>query len=80
MNEYKYHYLFTSFDIETFDLEDFKYNFVNITAFRLVDANDVGVREILKDMEHYHRSHKYDEQQDDSVLHKLKIIEVSSQK
>ncbi|XP_037925932.1 glutamate receptor ionotropic, kainate 2 isoform X1 [Hermetia illucens] len=78
MNEYKYHYLFTSFDIETFDLEDFKYNFVNITAFRLVDANDVGVREILKDMEHYHRSHKYDEQQDDSVLHKLKIIETES--
>lgn len=51
MNEYKYHYLFTSFDIELFDLEDFKYNFVNITSFRLVDVNDVGVKEILKDME-----------------------------
>ncbi|XP_050339209.1 glutamate receptor ionotropic, kainate 2-like isoform X2 [Bactrocera neohumeralis] len=40
MNEYKYHYLFTSFDIETFDLEDFKNNFANITSFRLVDVGD----------------------------------------
>uniref|UniRef100_A0A1B6DJB2 Glutamate receptor ionotropic, kainate 2 n=1 Tax=Clastoptera arizonana TaxID=38151 RepID=A0A1B6DJB2_9HEMI len=51
MNDYKYHYLFTTFDIETFDLEDFKYNFVNMTAFRLVDAEDVAVVEVLKDME-----------------------------
>ncbi|XP_034478110.1 glutamate receptor ionotropic, kainate 2 [Drosophila innubila] len=55
MNEYKYHYLFTSFDLETFDLEDFKYNFVNITAFRLVDMGDVAVKEVLKDMESYDR-------------------------
>ncbi|XP_054261471.1 glutamate receptor ionotropic, kainate 2-like isoform X2 [Macrosteles quadrilineatus] len=53
MNDYKYHYLFTTFDIETFDLEDFKYNFVNMTAFRIVDAEDVGVMEILKDMEKF---------------------------
>ncbi|XP_049838253.1 glutamate receptor ionotropic, kainate 2-like isoform X3 [Schistocerca gregaria] len=53
MNDYKYHYLFTTFDIETFDLEDFKYNFVNMTAFRIVDAEDVGVKEILKDMERF---------------------------
>ncbi|KMZ07267.1 uncharacterized protein Dsimw501_GD26904 [Drosophila simulans] len=50
MNEYKYHYLFTSFDLETYDLEDFKYNFVNITSFRLVDTADVGVKQILKDI------------------------------
>lgn len=55
MNEYKYHYFFTSFDLETFDLEDFKYNFVNITSFRLVDMSDVSVKEILKDMESYDR-------------------------
>lgn len=54
MNEYKYHYLFTTFDLESFDLDDFKYNFVNITAFRLVDVEDVGVREVLKDMDRYH--------------------------
>ena len=30
----QYHYTFTSFDVETLDLEDFKYNQVNITAFR----------------------------------------------
>lgn len=56
MNEYKYHYLFTSFDIETFDVEDFKYNFVNITAFRLVDSSDIGVKELVKDMERYYHS------------------------
>ncbi|XP_055373744.1 glutamate receptor ionotropic, kainate 2 [Condylostylus longicornis] len=57
MNEYKYHYLFTSFDLETFDLEDFKYNFVNITAFRLVDIGDVGVKEILKNMQLYQKNY-----------------------
>lgn len=56
MNEYKYHYFFTSFDIETFEIEDFKYNFVNITAFRLVDLSDIGVKELVKDMERYHYS------------------------
>ncbi|KAF2357618.1 Ionotropic glutamate receptor L-glutamate and glycine-binding domain [Trinorchestia longiramus] len=53
MNDYKYHYLFTTFDIETFDLEDFKYNFVNMTAFRLVDSDHYSVRQILKDMESF---------------------------
>ncbi|XP_023163443.1 glutamate receptor ionotropic, kainate 1 isoform X2 [Drosophila hydei] len=55
MNEYKFHYFFTSFDLENFDLEDFKYNFVNITSFRLVDMGDVAVKEILKDIESYDR-------------------------
>lgn len=54
MNEYKYHYFFTSFDIETFEIEDFKYNFVNITAFRLVDLSDIGVKDLVKDMERYY--------------------------
>ncbi|XP_023158824.1 glutamate receptor ionotropic, kainate 2 isoform X1 [Ceratitis capitata] len=57
MNEYKYHYLLTSFDIESFDLEDFKYNFVNITSFRLVDVGDINVRNILKGMEDYNSEH-----------------------
>ncbi|XP_012543075.1 glutamate receptor ionotropic, kainate 2 isoform X2 [Monomorium pharaonis] len=68
MNDYKYHYLFTTFDIETFDLEDFKYNFVNITAFRLVDADDVGVRSILRDMERYQLS-------GNTILNKSRIIQ-----
>ncbi|XP_050301836.1 glutamate receptor ionotropic, kainate 2-like isoform X11 [Anthonomus grandis grandis] len=50
MNDYKYHYIFTTFDIETFDLEDFKYNFVNMTAFRIVDIDQLYVREVLRDM------------------------------
>lgn len=53
MNE-QYHYFFTSFDIETFEIEDFKYNFVNITAFRLVDLSDIGVKDLVKDMERYY--------------------------
>ncbi|XP_069680352.1 glutamate receptor ionotropic, kainate 2-like isoform X2 [Periplaneta americana] len=68
MNDYKYHYLFTTFDIETFDLEDFKYNFVNMTAFRIVDAEDVGVREILKDMERF-------QPVGHSILNKSRIIQ-----
>ncbi|XP_060534692.1 glutamate receptor ionotropic, kainate 2-like isoform X3 [Cylas formicarius] len=50
MNDYKYHYVFTTFDIETFDLEDFKYNFVNMTAFRVVDIDQLAVKEVLRDM------------------------------
>ncbi|XP_049819226.1 glutamate receptor ionotropic, kainate 2 isoform X6 [Aethina tumida] len=53
MNDYKYHYLFTTFDIETFDLEDFKYNFVNMTAFRVVDLDDLVVKDVLRDMEKF---------------------------
>lgn len=41
-------FLFLTFqDIESFDLEDFKYNSVNITAFRLVDVNNKRVTEIM---------------------------------
>jgi hypothetical protein len=40
-------------DIETFDLEDFKYNSVNITAFRLVDVEDSRVAEKLAQMEKF---------------------------
>jgi glutamate receptor, ionotropic, invertebrate len=60
MNDFKYHYLFTSFDLETFEkdiMEDFRYNFVNITAFRLIDTNDVFVKETLKEMEHFSRQY-----------------------
>ncbi|CAH1132882.1 unnamed protein product [Ceutorhynchus assimilis] len=53
MNDYRYHYMFTTFDIETFDLEDFKYNSVNITAFRLVDVEHSKVKEILTTMEKF---------------------------
>lgn len=38
-------------DIETFDLEAFKYNFVNITAFRAVDSEYFRVMQTLKEME-----------------------------
>ncbi|XP_018321002.1 glutamate receptor ionotropic, kainate 2-like isoform X6 [Agrilus planipennis] len=57
MNDYKYHYLFTTFDLETFDLEDFKYNFVNMTAFRIIDTKDLTVQEILRDMARFQPHH-----------------------
>lgn len=59
MNEYKYHYLYTKLDIDAFDLDDFKYNFVNITAFRLVDIENIGVREIIKHMKRFHQKHQH---------------------
>lgn len=40
-------------DIETFDLEDFKYNSVNMTAFRLVDLEEPKVAEVLRQMERF---------------------------
>ncbi|KAL5288900.1 GRIK1 family protein [Megaselia abdita] len=50
MNDYRYHYMFTTFDIETFDLEDFKYNGVNITAFRLVNVDSYRYTEVMEQM------------------------------
>lgn len=40
-------------DIETFDLEDFKYNNVNMTAFRLVDLDEPKVADVLRQMERF---------------------------
>ena len=34
-----------------FDLEDFRYNNVNMTAFRLVDADNEDVQKLLYEME-----------------------------
>ncbi|XP_065161284.1 glutamate receptor ionotropic, kainate 2 isoform X2 [Atheta coriaria] len=53
MNDYRYHYMFTTFDLETFDLEDFKYNSVNITAFRIVDVESPKVKDALDVMEKF---------------------------
>ncbi|KAG5884118.1 hypothetical protein JTB14_009173 [Gonioctena quinquepunctata] len=59
MNDYKYHYLLTTFDMETLDLEDFKYNFVNMTAFRIVNIEDLPVREVLRDMVKFQAGRKH---------------------
>jgi len=45
-------------DIETYDLEDFKYNSVNITAFRLVDVESPKVVEIMEQMKKFQHSGK----------------------
>ena len=34
-----------------FDLEDFKYNQVNMTAFRIVDGDNKNVKNVLQEME-----------------------------
>ncbi|XP_059353544.1 glutamate receptor ionotropic, kainate 2-like isoform X3 [Daphnia carinata] len=68
MNDYQYHYLFASPDLETFDLEDFKYNFVNISAFRIVDADSNFTRLLLRDMEKFQPIGQ-------SILNKSNIIQ-----
>lgn len=56
-------------DLETFDLEDFKYNFVNISAFRIVNADSNFTRHLLKDMEKFQPVGQ-------SILNKSNIIQV----
>ena len=51
MNNPAFHFTFTSLDVESFDLEDFRYNRVNMTAFRLVDSTSERVRSLLREME-----------------------------
>ncbi|CAH2062145.1 unnamed protein product, partial [Iphiclides podalirius] len=54
MNNENYHYIFTSFDMELFDLEDFYYNRVNMSGWRLVDRDSDKVKEALQVMEKFH--------------------------
>ncbi|XP_063543877.1 glutamate receptor ionotropic, kainate 2 [Cydia strobilella] len=54
MNNENYHYIFTSFDIELFDLEDFYYNRVNMSGWRLVDRDSDKVKDTLLVMEKFH--------------------------
>lgn len=49
----KYFPLLFPKDIETFDLEDFKYNNVNITAFRLVDIQNPSVADVVEQMKKF---------------------------
>ena len=56
-------------DIETFDLEDFKYNFVNITAFRLVDSGHPRVRHVLREMESFQPMGHH-------ILNRTRVIQV----
>jgi len=57
-------------DIETFDLEDFKYNSVNMTAFRLVDLEEPKVIEVLKQMERFQPTIGH------AILNKTGVIQV----
>ncbi|XP_053623166.1 glutamate receptor ionotropic, kainate 2 [Plodia interpunctella] len=54
MNNEDYHYIFTSFDMELFDLEDFYYNRVNMSGWRLVDRGSDKVKDALQVMEKFH--------------------------
>lgn len=55
-------------DIETFDLEDFKYNSVNITAFRLVDVETPKVVDIMEQMKKFQHSGKDTSNNNTSVI------------
>ncbi|CAL8116108.1 unnamed protein product [Orchesella dallaii] len=52
MNDARYHYHFTTMDLEMYDLEDFGYNSVNITSFRLIDHTPENTR-IIEDMQRF---------------------------
>ncbi|XP_059153995.1 glutamate receptor ionotropic, kainate 1-like [Physella acuta] len=43
MISYQYHYFFTTLDLATLDLEDYKYAEANITAFQLIDPERPAV-------------------------------------
>ncbi|CAF0966604.1 unnamed protein product, partial [Didymodactylos carnosus] len=43
-----YHYLLTTLDIDTYDLEDYKYNYVNITAYRLFNRDSHIIQDAMK--------------------------------
>ncbi|CAF3034688.1 unnamed protein product [Rotaria socialis] len=42
-----YHFVLTTLNIDSYDLEDFKYNFVNLTAFRLFRRDDQRVKSAM---------------------------------
>ncbi|XP_062609796.1 glutamate receptor ionotropic, kainate 2-like isoform X2 [Saccostrea cucullata] len=50
-----HHYVLTTLDIEGINLYDYKYNYVNLTGFRLVDPNDDYTKSIIKEMYYYER-------------------------
>ncbi|KAH8403595.1 hypothetical protein KR222_002700, partial [Zaprionus bogoriensis] len=56
MNDHRYHYMFTTFDLETYDLEDFRYNSVNITAFRLVNVGSKHYQDVVDHMQKIQQS------------------------
>lgn len=66
-------YRFLYQDIETFDLEDFKYNSVNITAFRLVDIESPKVIEIMEQMKKFQHTEEH-------LLNRSYIIQVHKKK
>lgn len=69
MNDYKYHYHMTTFDIEIHDLENLNYNFVNLTSYRIVDSSNPMVRHVLRDIERFSPKGK-------SILNKPNVIQV----
>lgn len=56
--------------MEIFDLEDFKYNFVNMTAFRLIDSSNTQVGGILEEIEKIQAVGQ-------PILNRSKVIQVS---
>lgn len=72
MNENRYHYHFTTFDLEIYNLEDFMYNDVNITTYRLVDYGNPLVRNMIKEIDKYHPMVAK------QLLHRGQLIKASS--
>ncbi|CAF3325828.1 unnamed protein product, partial [Rotaria socialis] len=43
-----YHYILTTLNIDTFDLEDYRYNYVNLTAYRLFNRRDPRILQAMQ--------------------------------
>lgn len=54
--------------MESFDLEDFKYNNVNITAFRLVDIQNKRVTDVSEQMKIVRKNSGLDVSNDNSLM------------
>ncbi|XP_055331757.1 glutamate receptor ionotropic, kainate 2-like isoform X2 [Paramacrobiotus metropolitanus] len=56
MNDFRYHYFFTTFNLELLNLEDFRHNYVNITGFRLIKRDETPYKEIAQSLHKLHES------------------------
>ena len=57
--------------METVDMEDYRHNYVNLTAFRLVDRTDPRVNDLLVQMQEYQQLN------DQKLLNSSTILKVS---
>lgn len=50
-----HHFVLANLDLYTIDLENFRYNYVNLTGFSLVDFDTSYLNEVSKDIKKFER-------------------------